>query len=364
MSLKGGEKPQWSFRLDQAIYGSFVKTTRLDNIVYNAFSNTSIAAATELNVFIDIYSVIHSLFSEHYRIEYVNYTDITSCLINMCAHYRSYFRRLQVNTTFFLVFSTNCCEINRKFVSSYNELFLNKTRVPESKKIVNDNLRLLTALCPYLPDIHFINSTESFESSVIIANLIETLNDGKPNLIISRDIYPIQLSYLYPNTTYLYPRKKKNIGDVSVLIPVFEKPTFRDEFWSLITDIRGIKGEALRKLSPVNYSLVCAMTYFSDRNIKGLYNVSQAAKLISSIVGNEDIKIDISQLNRPEITSQFNVPLIEARYNTIDVPFMMPYYRNTPECKNIKLLNLRDDAVINQINAKYFTNNPIDLMKL
>ena len=43
---------------------------------------------------------------------------------------------------------------------------------------------------------------------------------------------------------------------------------------------------------------------------------------------------------------------------------MLPYYRNSPECKNIKLLNLRDDAVINQINSKYFELNPIDLTKL
>ena len=207
----------YTIRIDHAIYGSYVKTDRMDNIVFNAFNNTSIASASELNIFIDIYSVIHSLFSEHYRIEYVNYTDITSCLINMCAHYRAYFRRLKVNTTFFLVFSTNCCAINRKFVSEYNEHFYNKTQVPESKKIIDDNFKLLTALCPYLPDIHFINSTENYESSVIIANLIEVLHDGKPNIIISRDIYPIQLTYLYPNTTFLYPRKKRKLGDQSVL---------------------------------------------------------------------------------------------------------------------------------------------------
>ena len=156
--------------IENIIYGSYVKTARLDQIVYEAFSNTSIAAATELNIFIDIYSVLHQSFSEHYRVDYSNYTDITSGLINMCAHYRSYFRRLKVHTKFYLVFSTNTCEINRKFIAGYNEIFLTKCNVPEYKKIVNDNFNLLKILCPYLPDIHFLETKH--ESSVLMYELL------------------------------------------------------------------------------------------------------------------------------------------------------------------------------------------------
>ena len=169
----------YRFSIDGAIYGSFVKYDRLDQIVFDAFSNTKIAQATDLNIFIDLYSIMHSLFSEHYRVDFSNYTDITTCLINMCAHYRAFFRRLRVNTTFYLVFSTNCSPINRKYVAEYNEVFYNKTLVPESKKITGDNFKLLSAICPYLPDIHFINSMDGFEVSVIIAHLIEMLHDGK-----------------------------------------------------------------------------------------------------------------------------------------------------------------------------------------
>lgn len=355
----------YTIRMDQAIYGNYVKSDRLDSIVYNAFSNTSIASATELNVFIDVYSAIHSLFSEHYRIEFVNYSDITSCLINMCAHYRAFFRSLKVNTTFFLIYSGNCCDINRKFVSGYNENFYVKSKIPESKKLVEDNFKLLTALCPYLPDIHFIRSTENFEAGVIMAHLIEYLNDGKPNMIISRDAYPVQLTYLYPNTTFLYPRKKRDYGDVSILIPIFEKPTYRAEFWDFICDCRSIQGEELRTISPLNYSLFCAMTRFYDRGIKGLYNARDAVKLIKNMVDEEDIKIDVSQLSKNEFAvSNYNIQSIESRYNAIDIPFMLPYYRNSPECSSISIVNLKNDAVINQINAKYFEKNPINLMKL
>jgi hypothetical protein len=282
----------------------------------------------------------------------------------MCAHYRAFFRTLRVNTTFYLVFSTNCCDINRKFVSGYNEVFYNKTLIPESKKITNDNFKLLSALCPYLPDIHFIKSDENFEVGVMIANLIEVLNDGKPNLIISKDLYPIQLTSMYPNTTFLYPRKNKAQGDISYLIPVFEKDSYRTEFWNLISEMRHTKADNLYKISPVNYSLLLSMSRFADRNIKSLYNINSCIKQIYEMVGSEDIKINISQLNTPEIASKFNVSAIESRYKALDISFMLPYYKNTPECKNIKLVNLRDDSIINQINSKYFKNNPIDLNRL
>ena len=58
--------------VESIIYGSFVKNDVLDKIVYEAFSNTSIASATVLNVFIDIYSVLHQVFSD-FRPEYYHY---------------------------------------------------------------------------------------------------------------------------------------------------------------------------------------------------------------------------------------------------------------------------------------------------
>ena len=123
-----------------------------------------------------------------------------------------------------------------------------------------------------------------------------------------------------------------------------------------------IKNDKIYSISPVNYSLLLAMNTFADRNLKALYNINTVVNFIYEMVGSEDIRIDISQLNR--YTDRFNVNAITARYNAIDIPFMLPYYKNSPECNNIKLVNLNDDSVINQINAKYFTNNPIDLLRL
>ena len=49
---------------------------------------------------------------------------------------------------------------------------------------------------------------------------------------------------------------------------------------------------------------------------------------------------------------------------SLDVAFMRPYYDNDPESRSIKLDNLNDSAAVNNINAKFFRDNPINLSLL
>lgn len=351
--------------VENIIYGSFVKMNRLQPLTINTFSNTSIAAATELNIFIDLYSVLKSVFSESHRTNITDYTAITSGIINMCSHYRSFFKQLSVKTNFYLIFSFNTCDINRKFVSGYNEEFFAKSQIPLFNKLAMDNFDLLELICPYLPDIHFIKSPRNFESAVIIANLIETINDGNPNLIISKDLYPLQLCYQYPYTSYLYPIKRKGGIDESVMIPISEKHTFRYEFWNLIASIRKFDVNHIVDVSPVNFPLFSALNRFPERGISSISNVVGAKNIIQSVVGSDDVIIIPQQLyENTDIASKIPVAKVESRMKVLDVQFMLPYYKADPESKSIKLQNLRDDSAINMINAKFFAHNPIDLNKL
>lgn len=355
--------PQSNVSLENIIYGSFVKMNRLEKLTIDTFSNTSIASATELNIFIDLYSVLKQSFSEHYRTDISDYTAITSVLINMCSHYRSFFKRLSVSTKFYLIFSYNTCDINEKFIADYNAVFKKKSQIPVFNKLASDNFELLELLCPYLPDIFFVKSIRNYESSVIIANIIETLNDGKPNLIISKDLYPLQLCYLYPYTSYLYPRKSFG-SDESIMVPISEKQSFRYEFWNLVASIRKFNVLSIADISPVNFPLFCAMHRFPERNIQSMCNIGAVQKTILRIVGQNDIVITPQQLYADdELMNSTSVATIEARMKTLDVRFMMPYYKSDPESK-YNFQNLRDDTAVNLINAKFFANNPIDLNKL
>lgn len=354
------------FPIENKIYSSFVKMNRLQQLVFDTFSNTSIASATELNIFIDLYSVLKPIFSETFNTVITDYTAITSGLVNMCSHYRAFFRTLSVNTKFYLISSFNTCDINRKFVANYNDKFYRKSQIKLFNEMTNNNLDLLELLCPYLPDIFLIKSSRNYESAVIIGNLIETINDGNPNLIISRDLYPVQLCYKYPYTSYLFPVKSR-YGDGSTMLPISEKFNFREEFWNNVEkkiNCTSTKPD-IHLLSPVNFPLFSALCKFPDRDMTGILSTKDAVKIIDKIVGTEDIKISIEQLyTDPEINSSIPVSLVESRLKALDIDFMLPFYRNDPESKSINLQNLRDDSAINQINAKFFANNPIDLNKL
>ena len=352
--------------LSAIIYGSYVKMDRLQQIVFETFSNTSIAEATHLNIFVDLYSTLHSIFSEHYRVNVENITDVTSGIINMCAHYRKFFRGLGVHTTFYLIYSDNVCDFNRKFVAGYNENFYRKSQIKMFRNIIDTNLDLLTTICPYLPDIHFVKSINNWESSVIIANIIEYINDGNPNLIISRDLYPLQLCALYPYTSYLYPHKQRGGIDSSIMVPLNEKPNFRHEFWKLyVKDKPGEVKTDLTSISPMNVSLLSAINGLYCRNINILYNISAAKKVIMKISNGEDIKIDINQLlYNEEIGNKINVQMVESRLKALDISFSLPYYRQDPESNSYNFINLQDNGAINTINSKYFENNPLELNKL
>ena len=352
--------------VENIIYGSFVKLGRLDQIVYDTFSNSSISSATEINIFVDLYSVLKSIFSEHYRTQINNYTDITSGIINLCSHYRRFFRKLQVKSNFFLIMSYNTCDINRKYVGNYNDEFKRKSEIKMFKELADNNFKLLNLLCPYLPDIHFIMSTRNYESSVIMANLIERyMGNGIPNLILSKDLYPLHLTAIYPYTAYLYPIKQRGGIDASVMVPINEKEDFVYKFWNLVGTVRSFNPELLYHISPINFPLVSAINKFPERGLAGMTNIRTIVRYLTKLAGDSGLEIFIQSLyNDEEISSYLPVNIIESRVKTLDTRFVLPMYKEDPECLSIKIENLVDNEALNKINSKFFANNPLDFNNL
>ena len=359
--------------VNQYIGTSYTRLVTLRELVYNTYGNSSIQDATKLNIFIDLFSVIRGLYSEHHRVIIDNVTDISAGIINLCAHYRGFFRsQLGVDTRIFLINSTNTCDINRKYIGTYNSEFIRKMEAAQTVKMIDNNMKLLKILCPYLPAIYYIDSIQQFESSVIIAYLIEMLNDNNPNLIISHDMYPLQLCAQYKWTSYLYPSKGRDVNkeliDTSWMIPVNDKPNFKEYFWNEYCKLRqGTKQgfESLCKIDPINYPLLISICNFPERKLPTIASQPLAIKFIYSLVGSEKIKISSSLfMNDPDLSTRFPVALIDARYKAMDVQYMLPFYRNSPESSAIQLLDLDDPAAVNNIAAKYYANNPLDLQKL
>lgn len=338
---------------------NFIRYSRLAELISFAFKSSK---ATEVNIYIDLYGMIKTLFSDSYRTDISDYTACTSTIINMCGHYRSFFKSLGVSTKIFLVFSYNVCEINKKFVAEYNSKFSKKMDNKMIRDMVELNNVLLETLCPFLPDIHFLKT--EFESSVLIDYLIRTKNDNNPNIIISKDIYPIQLTYLHDSTIYIKP-KKLNGDDISVLVPTRDNINFVDNFWAVYCMARG-QIQLNRKLihiHPINFSLLSAITRFPERDMKTLFNINSGNKIIFDIIGTEAIKLSAESLF--ELSSRKDIPLqVDGRYKSLDVSYFRTIYDESVESKMIHFINLNDPASVNMICAEYFKENPVDLSRL
>lgn len=341
------------------ITGSFVKYTRLQEIVLQAFRGSS---ATEINIYIDLYGIIKTLFSDSLRTDISDYTAMTSTIINMCGHYRAFFKSIGVYAKIFLVFGYNCPEMNQKFVQGYNNQFASKVNNKMIREMVDLNNALLEVLCPYLPEIHFIKT--SFESSVMIEFLIqkeEELGNKNPNIIISKDIYPCQITCLHDNTAYIKPKKLRS-EDLSGIIVPRNNPYFIDSFWSLYSSVRSCDRNHLY-IHPINFPLLAAMTRFPERNLRSITTMQRASRLIYTAIGPGPTKLTPMVLGNCVMEK---IPLmeIESRFKALDVEFQTRIFKDSIESKTIHYENLTDVGTVNNICAKYFERNPIDLQKL
>ena len=345
---------------------SFVKYSRLNELISFAYDGSK---ARSINLYIDMYSLYKTLFSRSYRTRVADYTAFTSSIINMCAHYKYFFRGLGVYARVFLISSYNVPDNSCKYVSGYNKTFQDKLLNTTVKEMMEFNSELLEVLCPYLPDIHFLKT--NFESSVLIKHLIEkemSKGNNSPNMIISTDIYPIQLTSMFPQTTFLRP-KKYNGDDLSSIVVPREHEMHTYSFWSLICsrdrDNLGYNADNIN-ISTNNFALVSAMNRFPERNIKALFNISDTVKIIKNTIFDPTIKININTLYDAsvELQGKIGLSILDARYKVLDVDYQSLIFNESMEPMLINYENLSDPEVIQMINSKYFQNNPIDIFKL
>ena len=154
---------------------NYVKYDKLAELVAIHYKGSP---ATELNVFVDINSIIKPLFGkgESHTHEVKDQLELSSQIINLCAHYRAFFRKLDVETKFFLVYGLNCPKANTIFVQGYNKDFVQSyTKRQAMRDMVENNMKALEILCPYLPGIYFFNALDQ-ETSAFIEFIVKKLD--------------------------------------------------------------------------------------------------------------------------------------------------------------------------------------------
>lgn len=350
--------------VEQLIFSNYVRYDRLKDIVNSAFNGSN---ATKLNIYIDLYSILKPIYNDGVRIE--NYNIITSMIINMCAHYRDFFKtRYATKTEFYIIYSENCPYINNQFCKDYNyNNFICITNNKFMHNVIAQNIILLDELCKYLPDIHFIQTT--FESGVLIEDLIiRELNSNTehgPHMIISKDKYLYQLAALSMKNVIILRPKKYNKDDISYYI----------NGYNLIDTVikeRKIKYRPFINLNPGLLSLLYTLTN-CDRNFKLVINTSAALKVIETMISNMLIpNSSITDINNlydsiekvcPKIVNHIDKASFINRFKAIDINIQHMIFTESIE-RNYSITNLYDPESVKIINNKYFTKNPLDLNRL
>ncbi|MGL5330979.1 MAG: hypothetical protein ACRDD7_17080 [Peptostreptococcaceae bacterium] len=346
--------------IEQLLNTNYVKYNRLVEIVNEAFKGSN---ANSINVYIDLYSILKVLFSDKiYNID--DYTSVTACIVNMCAHYRDFFRtRYKTESVIYLVYSENAAYLNKQFYPEYNsknEFIMN--RHTHVKDMIKTNLELLNTLCPYLPDIHFINS--NFEVGVVIYDLIcrnEAVNNN-PHLVITKDMYNYQLASMN-NVTVLRP-KKSNGEDISYYI------NKNNLYHIYLKDRKVDLANFPMMLNPGLVSLLMTLSSVTERNIKSLLNIKTAAKELFKAIESYRLVNDYNS-NIPLVwnaidntKTKIGLTTFNHRFNAIDIRFQHSVYMTSSEHHSISLTNLYDPDTVRGINNSYFKNNPLDLNRL
>ena len=355
--------------LDSIVLTNYIKYERLKQIIDYTYSGSS---ATEINLYIDLYPIIRSVYADTYQVNYHGFMDLVPLIINICAHYKYFFNRFyNVKATIYLVAGKNHPDISKMLVPEYN-FVMQKIENAPTHSIMDDmldkNMKILSILAPYLPDIHFINT--QFETSVVMGYIIDKKLNNNPNIIISKDIYPIQIAAndRFENTIFIKPFKTGNGEDLSIVIQSSERQDSWGDFWSFICKERNINPLKESPIHPSNIAPILSICGLPERSIKSLIQLRSVYHMIYQVIGNSATECSIDSLYSTFTDLEGSVPrhAVENRYHTINIPYQIDsLYASSSEALLLKFENKHDPVTVKAICDKYFSNNiPIMLDKL
>jgi len=339
-----------------------IKYKRLDYLISLAFSNSR---AKTVNLFIDLYGLYKTIFSRTYRTDTNNYKAFISNIINICGHYRQFFKNIRVYPRIFIISSFNVLESTTKSISGYNKTMIDKLMNKEVLDMVTLNTELLNIITPYLPSIYYVHT--NYESSAVMNYIINTYQEYKaPNIIISSDLYPIQLCAYNPDTVFIRPFKSQG-EDSSMIVVTNDNPIFKDSFWGLLSSLDDLSKSLNHSyLSPLNSSLLFALSRYPLRNLNSLINITNAEGYIYEVIKDQDVTITPETLFNyiPDLINKVPQSTLENRFRALDLNYQTLLFSNSIEKDLLQFKDLVDPESLSMINSKYFSEEPLDLYRL
>jgi hypothetical protein len=381
------------FDLQALIYSQFITYDRLTGMINESCRDSN---ANVAHIYIDMQSLLKSIYSNIDKLTIGPYNGLTSCMINMAIHYK-YFFLSRYNTTckIYFVYSNNCPEYCKKWVPNYNARNIQvANHSAQHLEIINQNLRMMKTITPYIDNIYFIETQH--ETGLAIHHLIQmNMNEKEPhmNFIITKDQYNYQLIN-NPNTIILRPKRLTSNNNQPV------QPGERDisyyinslNIWSVICLERKIEFNPSILIYPNLVTLVYAISGIKQRGIASTIGIKKCLEIIQNMIISGNIvnnssysrfatdMIALIYLNSSKermknssvqaLQNTGTIMGINNNYKAIDLSYQYELIRSNSniysdlDLFNSYLIDLYDPEGLKNINEQYFKDCPIDLMKL
>ena len=360
---------------EQILYGYFIKYHKLKELTLREFSNTPNANAEKVNIYIDLYDMLYSLYTN--KVDIQDSIAVSASIINLVGHLRGYFRRThRVETKIYLIYgSTNSNIQERLIFGGYNrkgnEII---SQNPVINKSISEVFGQLEILCKYIQEVYFIKVNE-FETSVVIFDRIlkeEAIDPSIPNIIITKALYAYQIPAYTVNSRIYRPLKSKG-QDESFIINkdncLFAYFFNRGSNVELTEELDNI----MRKLNPELISLLMTLAGIRTRGVRPILNITSSLRELERMVDSHTIINGYnSNIDYPINAYRMHPTLIEdkaeiiSRFKGIDLRLQHMIFIQSVYYQSIdqSIIDLIDDEGFKFISGKYFANYPLDLNNL
>lgn len=337
--------------IDAILYSNFIRYDKLKELTLSQFANSN---SDELNIYIDMDSVIKPLYNRNIL---GNKTLYTSLILNLCAHMRGYYRsRHNVTTNIFIVYTDNTGRLTP----------FDHSKIPlpnrQRDEIILFNRQLLKTIVPYFPRLYYIEGTA--ESAVLIKNIIDKKLNNAPNVILTKDLLCWQIPALELNTCIFRPAKSKS-EDVSYCV---NRSNCINMWVSIVNNSESRFGVC--PIAPEIFPLYIAFTNFKEKMLSSYFSPREAMRRIGGLILSNMI---LNGYNNPYVirnvlmdnSTKMGADDLFTRYSNIDLAYASERYKSFPIANDMSwYFSKIDPDSIKEINDKYFINNPIDIIKL
>lgn len=362
---------------NNSIHGFFITYHRLMMLNKQQFGcNQQWGNCSNIDIFIDMNSATKELF--YNRPPENGGAEVASSILNLCGHYREYYRRFhQCETRFFIIYSinrpANCVAIFDEYNSKNIMTQMGK---PTIYNMITNACSYLDAICKYIPDVFFIYS--DYETSTTIYDIIERReNKSYPSLVISKDPLAYEIIAFSQRSILARPRKmarsQQQVNQERVV-----NTNDHSEFYSHNEILPVLMSEHIknvypewRKISPSLISFIYALYGVSNRNIPMLLNMKETLSTISKGIEFGDIannyEANISHLYNALNIGGFGVDekSIINRFQMLDLITQQAIMQRDlsigVDDYAMNVVNLHDPDRVRYINNTEFKNCPVIL---